>query len=201
MIHPDKEIQQRAFRYRPLLRQLDELFDRMDGAYDAVAGRYGFHCTGCADNCCLTRFHHHTLLEYLLLMEGFCRLDAAAQSDLKRRSEAVCRRYEKGDAEGLSVRTICPLNVEGMCRLYRHRPMICRLHGIPHELRKPGGSVAYGPGCAEFDSRCGKKRYVPFDRTPYYMKMAELEQALKQALDVSGKIKMTVAEMVRRFNP
>jgi hypothetical protein len=201
MIHPDNQIGQQAARYRPLLQQLAKLFDSMDDAYTVAADRYGFFCKGCADNCCLTRFYHHTLLEYLSLMEGFYRLDEEMQLHLRHRAEAICRQYEKGDAGGFAVRSMCPLNVEGMCCLYRHRPMICRLHGIPHELRKPDSSVAYGPGCEAFDNHCGKKRRVSFDRTPYYMKMAGLERDLKQALDVSGKIKMTVAEMVLQFDP
>ncbi len=200
MIQPQKKIGLYAPRYRFFLHRLEELLARMDDAYDTAAGGYGFLCTGCIDNCCLTKFHHHTLLEYLLLMEGFCRLDTAIRSDLKDRSQAVLRQYEKGDAQGLSVHAMCPLNNEGICCLYRYRPMICRLHGIPHELRKPGGSVARGPGCTEFDNRCGQQNYVPFDRTPYYVEMAELERELKMALAVTGKFKMTVAEMVLRFD-
>jgi hypothetical protein len=52
-----------------------DLFDEMDQAYTVVAGQYGFQCNGCADNCCLTRFYHHTLLEYLYLVEGLRTLE------------------------------------------------------------------------------------------------------------------------------
>jgi hypothetical protein len=74
--------------------------------------------------------------------------------------------------------------------------MICRLHGLPHELSKPGQKTIYGPGCETFDQRCGRMDYFEFDRTPLYLKLAKLEQAVKQALGVTDKFKMTVAEMI-----
>ncbi len=43
----------------------------MDLKYKEAADYYGFDCTGCEDNCCFTRFFHHTLLEYLYIMEGY----------------------------------------------------------------------------------------------------------------------------------
>ena len=66
-------------RYLPLLKRLETLFGEMNRAYTAVAGQYGFQCNGCADNCCLTRFHHHTLLEYLYLVEGLRTLESDAR--------------------------------------------------------------------------------------------------------------------------
>jgi len=74
--------------------------------------------------------------------------------------------------------------------------MICRLHGIPHELKRPGQNPVYGPGCGAFDRRCGGKGYLKFDRTPFYRDMAMLEQEVKQTLGVAGKFRMTVAEMI-----
>jgi hypothetical protein len=74
-LNPDRFAAARD-RYLPLLDRLTSLFEQMDAAYDAVAGQYGFFCQGCADNCCRTRFHHHTLIEYLYLMEAMNDLDA-----------------------------------------------------------------------------------------------------------------------------
>ena len=96
----------------------------------------------------------------------------------------------------MPVRLWCPLNDDGLCTLYHFRPMICRLHGIPHELQKPGQSPVYGPGCETFDRRCGHKGYLKFDRTPFYRQVAMLEQEVKRAMGFDGKIRMSVAEMI-----
>jgi hypothetical protein len=74
-LNPDRFLAARE-RYLPLLDRLAALFEQMDATYDAVAGQYGFQCHGCEDNCCQTRFYHHTLIEYLFLMEGINALDA-----------------------------------------------------------------------------------------------------------------------------
>ena len=74
--------------------------------------------------------------------------------------------------------------------------MICRMHGIPHELQKPGQNVIQGPGCSTFDERCADKGYFKFDRTPIYVALANLENEFKQTVGIEGKIKMTVAEMI-----
>jgi hypothetical protein len=74
--------------------------------------------------------------------------------------------------------------------------MICRLHGIPHELKKPGQKTIYAPGCETFDHRCGHIGYFEFDRTPFYRELARLEQEVKQALGITAKFKMSVAEMI-----
>jgi hypothetical protein len=70
------------------------------------------------------------------------------------------------------------------------------MHGIPHELQKPGQNVIRGSGCSTFDERCAKIDYVKFDRTPFYVAMATLENEFKQAAGLGGRIKMTVAEMM-----
>ena len=108
----------------------------------------------------------------------------------------VCRETAKADEKAMPVRLICPLNFDGLCTLYTNRPMICRLHGISHELRKPGQNIIRGPGCGMFDRGCSDRSYLKFDRTPFYLEMARLESELKQAVDLSGRVKMTIAEMI-----
>jgi hypothetical protein len=77
--------------------------------------------------------------------------------------------------------------------------MICRLHGLPHELHPEGGQMVRGPGCNAFEQQCRKQPYVAFDRTPFYRRMAELERGLRQASGYGFKIKMTLAEMIACF--
>lgn len=179
--------------------RLAALNSDMDHAYAAAAARYGFECTGCTDNCCRTHFKHHTLLEYLCLEAAFQDLGSALQAELKQRAAVVCRRASAAARRRRPLREMCPLNVEGSCRLYRQRPLICRLHGLPHELRRGTGGVVYAPGCEAFTARCGQKAYVQFDRTPLYARMAALEGELRREAACRTPLKMTVAEMILVF--
>jgi Fe-S-cluster containining protein len=182
-------------------RRLQGLYAEMDAAYDAVASGHGFHCTGCADNCCLTRFHHHTMAELALLQTAFSHLPKVEREAAAGRATVVLTRYESAEKTGESPRVMCPVNLEQHCLIYDARPMICRMHGVPHVLRGPGRPPSYGPGCAAFSERCESQASGPvFDRTPYYQKMAVLEKELRTAARYTGKIKMTVAEMILLFS-
>lgn len=176
--------------------RLQSIFGAMDRQYAEAAKHYGFHCDGCEGNCCRTRFYHHTYLEYLYIQAGLNKLSRQRQGEIQSRATVVCRETAKADEKAMPVRLMCPLNSDGRCTLYTYRPMICRLHGISHELRKPGQNVVRGPGCGMFDLRCSDKSYRKFDRTPFYFEMAKLERQLRQAVGLSGRIKMTIAEMI-----
>jgi Fe-S-cluster containining protein len=176
--------------------RLQDIFAAMDRQYTVAAKYYGFHCNGCEDNCCRTRFYHHTYLEYLYIHAGLNKLDHQRQRDIQSRAAVVCRETVKADEKVMSARLMCPLNSDELCTLYTYRPMICRLHGVSHELRKPGQNVIRGPGCGMFDLRCSNQSYLKFDRTPFYFEMAKLESELKQAVGLSGRVKMTIAEMI-----
>jgi hypothetical protein len=182
------------------LQQLKRIYAAMDDAYDRAAKQYGFSCDGCRDNCCRTRFYHHTLIEYVYLKEGLMTLKADTQDQIKLRAATVIDTIEKDHGKPEAVRLMCPLNVDTRCILYPYRPMICRLHGIPNELKKPGQPGIMGPGCQTFDKRCGHKPYIPFDRTPLYRDMAKLEQEVRLATRFDSKIKMTVSEMIVDFH-
>ena len=176
--------------------RLRQIFTGMDQKYDQAAAHYGFQCTGCEDTCCLTRFHHHTYLEFLYIRAGFDMLEPSGRHAVRTKAEAVCRRTVQAQKKGIAVRLMCPLNDAGLCRLYPYRPMICRLHGIPHELQTPGRPVSYGPGCGAFDEQCSGRPYFKFDRTPFYSEMAGLESEFKQTIGLTGKVKLTIAEMI-----
>ncbi|MCP4688372.1 MAG: hypothetical protein GY859_09995 [Desulfobacterales bacterium] len=186
--------------YHSFLDRLRLIFEGMDSAYAGAAAHYGFDCKGCEDNCCLTRFYHHTLLEYLYIKEGLDALDPDVRAMVGERAGEVIRETAEVDARGETPRILCPLNENGLCILYERRPMICRLHGIPHELRRPGAAAIRAPGCDAFTSQCKDKAYSKFDRTPFYKEMAMLERELRRASGVMDKMKMTVAEMIERMN-
>lgn len=177
-------------------RRLKKIFSGMDATYDEIAASYGFNCTGCEDSCCLTRFHHHTVLEYIYVAEGFSRLDDKKKEESLEKAEAVVREYKEADLAGATPRAMCPLNSEGLCTIYEHRPMICRMHGLPHELRPPGRQTVRSPGCDLFYETTGDRDYIPFDRTPFYSELAQTERDLRLKLNFNGRIKMTISEMI-----
>jgi Fe-S-cluster containining protein len=179
--------------------RLQQIFAGMDQKYNQAAAYYGFVCNGCEDNCCLTRFYHHTYLEFLFIHDGYNKLELTERNVIRAKAEAVCRQTAQANDKAAVLRLMCPLNDAGRCLLYSYRPMICRLHGIPHELQKPGRPVCYGPGCGAFDERCSGRPYSKFDRTPFYFEMAGLENEFKKAVGLTEKIKLTIAEMIIRI--
>jgi Fe-S-cluster containining protein len=178
-----------------LIDELVRLFQKMDAAYDRIATAYGFQCRGCEENCCRSLFYHHTQIEQLLLQQGLRRLDAKTASRVRGRASEIihCR---DAAAEKPMARIWCPLNEAERCLLYNHRPMICRLHGIPHILNRPDGRGQVGAGCADFVSRCGTRSDERLDRTPLYGHLADLERRTRQATGFIGKIRLTIAEMI-----
>lgn len=180
--------------YRPYLDRLADVFQQMDRGYDNASAEYGFVCSGCEESCCRTRFYHHTLIEYVYLFTGFDALPETERATIHTRAVQT-NSYWSIHSEP-AAESMCPLNEDGRCRLYAFRPMICRLHGIPHELYHPARGKTMGPGCREFVRNCGAQAYVPFDRTPLYRDLAALEKSLRQQMGITAKIKMTVAEIL-----
>lgn len=181
-------------RFKPYLDRLAVLFRQMDERYDETASKYGFVCSGCENSCCRTRFYHHTLIEYFYLKHELESLNSTERTMIHALALEVNSRWKAHSAPAPD--TMCPLNEAGRCRLYAHRPMICRLHGLPHELNHPIKGKAKGPGCGEFVIQCGKTSYIPFDRTPLYRELADLEKSFRQETGLNVKMKMTIAEML-----
>lgn len=170
------------------------LYKKMDAAYDQVAVRYDFHCAGCTDNCCRSLFFHHTFIEKAFLTHGFSQMEKAVQSEIRRRAaEYISRTFADGGTHQ-SLKLMCPLNRRGRCTLYFFRPMICRLHGLPHELHPPGRQAVTGPGCDA--GNFSAKPYIAFDRTPFYIQMRSLEQNFRQQSGKTGRLRQTIARML-----
>ncbi|MDO9265048.1 MAG: hypothetical protein Q7U02_13855 [Desulfosalsimonadaceae bacterium] len=181
---------------KDVLAEAPTLYGQMDAAYARIADAHGFHCSGCAENCCLTRFFHHTLLEYLYLMKGFYGLDRSLQDQIVRQAAEVNRMVDSATAAGEISHVMCPLNMDGLCVLYDYRPMICRLHGISHEFRHPSGKIVSGPGCAAFGAQRDPAVGMVLDRTLLYRDMAILESRIREKTGIREKLKMTVAQML-----
>ena len=184
-IRVEEVIERSADRAAPFLARLARLYDEMDRAYAAVAGRYGFFCRGCDDNCCRSRFYHHTVAEYLYIGEGFRGLSDDVRAEVGRR------------AAGSVPGELCPANDGVRCRIYAHRPMICRLHGVAHEARRPDGRVLTGPGCDQFEETVGGRDLGGLDRTPFYRELARLEGELRAEMGLSSRPRLTVAEIIQ----
>lgn len=173
--------------------RLQLLYADMDRAYRQVVEAYGFTCRGCRDNCCWSRFHHHTIVEYLELQNGLERLTPHRRERIRARADLAVQLPA-------DRRSPCPLLQGGRCLLYDHRPMICRLHGIPHRLERPNGPVLAGDGCTAFHACCGPARQR-LDRTPFYRQLAVLERNLRAEIGFSARVKLTVAEMIVAMAP
>ena len=181
------------------LRQLEVLYNEMDAAYGAAASEYGFECRGCDDNCCLTLFYHHTLVETAGLLAGFQKLPANRKADIIERAIVNRRALSTIAQHDQPPALLCPLNVDTQCRLYVHRPMICRLHGIPHIMRHPTRGLIRGSGCHNFETTCRPAVGHPLDRTPLYTAMAGLERSLRQASGIDCSVRLTIAQMILLF--
>ena len=197
MIH--NLLKRSVHEYAGFTKDLEEIFEGMQRAYQEAAEAYPFCCNGCEDSCCRTRFYHHTLLEYVYLFKGYRHLSLKTRLEVKERAQRICEELRLADESGVMIKRMCPVNFDGLCGLYEYRPMICRLHGISHELHQPGRGVSFGPGCDEFTRNCGQGVYHKFDRTPHYFALADLENRFKNEVGFSGKMKMTIAEMIVTF--
>lgn len=173
---------------------LTDLYQAMDKAWDAIADQYQFQCNGCEDNCCQSLFFHHTHIEKAYLLKGFNRLGTDEKDAILKKAENYCEETFPTDKPPNSKKILCPLIREGQCRLYESRPMICRMHGLPHELHRPGQPVMKGPGCTtgQFEN----KTYIAFDRTPFYRQMAQAEMEFRSTLGHTDRIKETIAQML-----
>ncbi len=175
--------------------KLAELYSEMDNLYCSVTEKYDFQCCGCKENCCYTRFFHHTLIEFNYLMHAFATLTRETKDTIITKALNLEEKV-KSLPENKTVRIMCPLNHKGKCLLYHARPMICRLHGIPHELTNPKTGKRIHPGCDQFDNECGAKEYITFDRTTLYVKLANLEKEVRQHEKLTGNPKRTIAQML-----
>ncbi len=176
--------------------RLAAVYAQMDAAYDAVAARCRFACTGCEDNCCRTRFRHHTLVEYAYLRRGFEDLEAGLRRRAAEKALVYREALQEAESRGVPFRHWCPLNRGGRCSLYAFRPMICRLHGLPHILHHPARGVIQGAGCHVFEQAHRQAAALPLDRSGIYNRLAGLERIVRQASRFHAPVRMTVADMV-----
>jgi Fe-S-cluster containining protein len=166
-----------------LIPRLKELFKEIDLVYSNTAENLGFSCNGCdGEKCCTVDLIVHTSAEQLLIKRGVVSLDTDLQNQIIARASSIKRAKEANPHSEQYRSAICALNFDGLCALYDHRPMICRLAGIPHKIIRPDGSQITGPGCNIFHEKCADKTPEHIiDRSPFYKRMAQLEtEAVKE---------------------
>lgn len=175
------------------LQRLSEIYRDIDAAYSAAQAHYNFSCEGCADNCCVTKFHHHTIIEELFLSTGLKKLGPEKARDMISRAEEVVKTH---GASPEDVRVMCPLNEGGSCVPYEYRPMICRIHGVPYELFR-NFKMETGDGCYRFiTEKENSAKDSRINRTAFYLDIAQIEREVREKLNFTGRYKKTTAEMV-----
>lgn len=175
-------------------RRMKAVYDAMDRAYGSAAEHYGFSCEGCEDNCCTQRFYHHTLAEYYYLFEGLMQAERELIRQMLVKARIVADSYQREIQAGRILPLMCPANFEGLCRLYEHRPMICRMHGLPHRFIRPDGREERGTGCKRFEET--RKADFLVDRTALYTALAEVEKEIRARTLFRGRYSKTTAEML-----
>lgn len=186
-----------------IFRRLEALYARMGQGYAATAQGTGFTCAGCTQNCCTSHFQHHTYVEWLYFFKGFETLPAPRREAYLDRARACVREAQDALLRGERPAVMCPVNDDGLCGMYEHRLMICRLHGVPHVLAGRDGLPQAYPGCHRFPAPAGADAApAPLDRTPLYRDLARLEMDLLGArLRALPRVNLTLAEMMVQGPP
>ena len=184
-------------------RKVAELYHDMEAAYDKTAKALDFSCSGCPDNCCDSYFLHHTYTEWIYLWQGLKKLEASQLQVITEKAKEYVLESEAVLARGERPVIMCPLNREGLCALYSHRPMICRLHGVPATFMRPDGQKINFPGCFRCQEHIHADNSVaPLDRTQFFRRLVELEIGLLgQGRIKVPKVKLTIAQMIVKGMP
>lgn len=186
-----------------IARQVAQLYREMEETYDEIATELDFTCIGCDDNCCDSYFVHHTYIEWVYLWEGLKSLTGERLEQVVERARNYVRKCEQAWLRGERPNILCPLNEEGLCLLYSHRLMICRLHGVPASMTRPDGKTVNFPGCHRCQEIVGEKGNSPrFDRTAVFQRLVQLEKDLLGSSRHSlPRVKKSIAEMIVQGPP
>jgi hypothetical protein len=179
-----------------------ELYHDMEASYDKTARDLDFSCTGCPDNCCDSFFLHHTYTEWAYLWHGLQTLDDNQLEIIKKKASAYVVESEATLVKGERPIIMCPLNSKGLCTLYRHRMMICRLHGVPATFTRPDGKQLSFPGCFRCQELLPEKEVTPMDRTQFFKRLVNLEvELLGNRRRTAPRVKLTIAQMIVKGPP
>jgi len=190
-----------------LTRTLAAIYEAMEEGYDHVAREIGLTCQGCPDNCCDSYFLHHTYSEWAYLWQGLRALEPEQRNRIEQKAAAYQKKCKQALAAGNRPQVMCPLNIDGLCALYSHRMLVCRMHGIPATMTRPDGQSMRFPGCFRCQEIVAEKFSNPeqapaMDRTPLFRKMVDVEsRLLGEKRHLLPRVKMTIAEMIVQGPP
>jgi len=186
-----------------IFTELERIYAAMDAEYDRVASRIGLSCSVCLDNCCRSYFRHHTYVEWAYLWHGLQQMGSSRLEVFQERARNYMESLRSRLAENKPPRIMCPLNEDGWCAIYSHRMVICRLHGVPNQVRMPDGRVKNFPGCHICQDLTRTMDRIPcLDRTPLYTELAALERRfLGGKANSLPKVDMTLAQMILEGPP
>ncbi len=154
--------------YRALLAEIDAWYRDARARFPAE-----LPCEKGCRTCCLGAFDV-SLADAALLREGLAAAEPAVREDIVRRSRELLARLRAvhprlgSDLDGWDADEVddlcdeepeaeCPvLGPDGSCRLYAHRPLVCRMSGLP--AVDVTGEVVFPDGCANCT--------LPADRAP-----------------------------------
>lgn len=181
--------------------RLAEVYDAIQSEYDLVAGQVGLSCADCPDNCCDSYFLHYTYAEWAYLWEGIRELGLEQQERISEQAKQYIDASQPLLARGERPQLMCPLNDGGLCALYTHRLLICRLHGIPATMTRPDGQMLRFPGCFRcqeiFEMQHPETDAPAMDRSSILGKVALIEsELLGGKRHLFPKVKRTIAEMI-----
>jgi hypothetical protein len=189
-----------------MVKELEDIYEKLQQEYEKVAGELNFSCSGCPDNCCDSYFLHHTYAEWAHLWLGIRQLDPKRQQTLIARAKSYLEQCERDLANGQRPQIMCPLNEEGLCALYQHRLLVCRTHGVPATMIRPDGQTLRFPGCFRcqeiVDTRSEQEHPPYVERTQLLRKLVLLEnEFLENKRYLVPKVKITIAEMLVKGPP
>jgi Fe-S-cluster containining protein len=145
--------------YKELLAGVDAWYKSVKDAHPAEVP-----CSKGCRECCIGLFDV-SLADRDLLREGLAKAEAAVRKDILTRAAALVDRLREitpdlgNTLDGMESNEIddlcdavgdveCPvLGPGGECRLYAHRPLTCRMSGVPVVDLK--GQAVYPEGCAK----------------------------------------------------
>ncbi len=132
-------------QYRSLLETIDSWFKQTVKKFPQE-----IHCQSGCSGCC-RGFFDVTLLDAALVLKGFEQLSLSQRKSIQRKSERRLAELQQRwpgfaspfllnglpDSEWIAMpeadETPCPfLGDDALCLIYAHRPMTCRLHGLPN---------------------------------------------------------------------
>jgi Fe-S-cluster containining protein len=179
-----------------LYRSYDLLVDKADAAFQRIGKEYG-DCIRCERHCadCCHAVFGLFLIEAAYLKESFGRLDTKTARDTLLRCNDMDRALRRIEIKLQKVpddpqmqadvlargRIRCPLLDDKMdCVLYAHRPITCRVYGIPTIIQ----GKAHVCGKAGFEKG---KTYPVFDLDRVYKDLFQLSKGVLEEAGVQNE--------------